>query len=98
MAGGILNPENGFWRTIGKLGDLMMLSIIWLLCSLPLVTLGPACAALYHTVVRCIREHQPNSWSMFFRTFRDNLKVGALTSLVVLADADLRLRIYKLTW
>ena len=98
MAGGILNPENGFWRTIGKLGDLMMLSIIWLLCSLPLVTLGPACAALYHTVVRCIRGNQPNSWSLFFRTFRDNLKVGALTSLVVLAAAALLLLLHNLTY
>ena len=51
----IFNPENSIWRVTGKLVDLMLLSVFWLACSLPVVTLGPASAALYHTVVQCIR-------------------------------------------
>ena len=85
MAGRIFDPDNDIWRITGKLVDLMILSILWLACSLPLVTLGPSTAALYHTVVRCIRGDQRDSWTLFFRTFRDNFKVGALTSLAVLA-------------
>ena len=81
----IFNPENSIWRVTGKLVDLMILSVFWLACSLPVVTLGPASAALYHTVVQCIRGNRRDSWTLFFRTFRDNLKVGALTTLVVLA-------------
>ena len=49
------------------------------------VTLGPATAALYRTVARCIRGSERKSWSLFFRTFRENFKVGALTTLVVVA-------------
>ena len=81
----IFNPENSIWRVTGKLVDLMILSVFWLACSLPVVTLGPASAALYHTVVQCIRGNRRDSWTLFFRTFRDNLKVGVLTTLVVLA-------------
>ena len=81
----IFNPENSIWRVTGKLVDLMLLSVFWLACSLPVVTLGPASAALYHTVVQCIRGNRRDSWTLFFRTFRDNLKVGVLTTLVVLA-------------
>ena len=55
MAKGIFNPENDLWRITGKLVDLFLLSVFWLVCSIPLFTLGPATAALYHTVVRCIR-------------------------------------------
>ena len=46
----IFNPENSIWRVTGKLVDLMILSVFWLACSLPVVTLGPASAALYHTI------------------------------------------------
>ena len=74
----IFNPENSIWRVTGKLVDLMILSVFWLACSLPVVTLGPASAALYHTVVQCIRGNRRDSWTLFFRTFRDNLKVGVL--------------------
>ena len=81
---GIFNPENGFFRVTGKLVDLVILSAFWLFCSLPVVTVGPATAALYHTVVRCIRGNERDSWMLFFRTFKSNLKVGVLTSLVVI--------------
>lgn len=64
--------------------DLFLLSVFWLFCSIPVVTIGPSTAALYNTVTRCIRGSERNSWVMFFRTFRDNLKVGVLTTLVIL--------------
>ena len=35
MAAGIFNPENDFWRLIEKLVDLFLLSVFWLVCSLP---------------------------------------------------------------
>lgn len=80
----IFNPENGVFRLLDKMVDLVLLSIFWVACSIPLVTIGPSTAALYHTVVRCIRGNERNSWAVFFRTFKDNFKVGALTSLVVI--------------
>lgn len=84
---GIFNPDNAFFRVTGKMVDIVLLSLFWLVCSLPVVTLGPATAALYHTVVRCMRGNDRNSWGMFFLTFRDNLKVGVLTTLVVIPVA-----------
>lgn len=89
VAGGIFNPENGFYQVTGKIVDLFLLSVFWLFCSIPVVTIGPSTAALYNTVTRCIRGNERNSWVMFFRTFRDNLKVGVLTTLVILPAAVL---------
>ncbi len=89
MAGGIFNPENGFYQVTGKMVDLFLLSVFWLLCCIPVVTIGPSTAALYNTVARCIRGSERNSWGMFFRTFRENLKVGILTTLVLLPAAVL---------
>lgn len=89
MAGGIFNPENGFYRVTEKLVDLVLLSVFWLFCCIPVVTIGPSTAALYDAVVRCLRRDERNSWAIFFRTFRANLKVGLLTTLVLLPVAVL---------
>ena len=51
---GIFNPEHGIYRLTEKIADLLILSVFWLVCSIPLVTLGPATTALCNTVVRCI--------------------------------------------
>ena len=98
MAKGIFNPDNDLWRITGKLVDLFLLSVFWLVCSIPLFTLGPATAALYHTVVRCIRGDGWDSWTLFFRTFRANFRVGALTSLVVLAAGAFLFFLYSLLY
>ena len=42
MAGGIFNPENGFYRVTEKLVDLVLLSVFWLFCCIPVVTIGPS--------------------------------------------------------
>ena len=89
MAGGIFNPDNWFYRSTEKLVDLVFLSVFWMLGSLPVVTLGPSTAALYNAAVRCIRGDERNSWGVFLRTFRSELKVGVLATLAVLPAAVL---------
>ena len=90
MFGRIFNPENAFFRTADKLADLVMLSLMWALCSIPLVTLGPATAALYDAAVKILRRGEAgNIYQRFFQSIRLNFKVGALTSLAVLAAAVL---------
>ena len=41
---GIFDPENGFFRTLSRMVDVVGLSLLWVVLSLPLVTFGPACA------------------------------------------------------
>ena len=67
----------------GKLGDVMILSLLWLLCSLPVVTAGAATSALYFSVVKCLREKTEDSpRECFFRSFRGCLKQGIAASLI----------------
>ena len=37
MLQGIFNYDNPVWRFIGKLGDLIILNILWIVCSLSLI-------------------------------------------------------------
>ena len=40
MLQGLFNYDNPVWRFIGKLGDLILLNILWIVCSIPIVTAG----------------------------------------------------------
>ena len=51
------------------------------------MTIGPASAALYYTVVKCLRQKEKGTFGVFFRAFRDNLKQGALVTLICLPVA-----------
>lgn len=39
--------KTAFSRTLSRMVDVVGLSLLWVALSLPLVTFGPACAALY---------------------------------------------------
>ncbi|CDD39639.1 putative uncharacterized protein [Clostridium sp. CAG:299] len=38
----MFNTDNHFWQTVGKAGDLIALTFLTLLCSLPLITAASA--------------------------------------------------------
>ncbi len=78
----IFDMDNPFWSTINKIIDLVCLSLLWALCCLPVVTAGPACAALYYAVVKAVRRQRSYSGREFWRAFRTNLKKGSLIHLV----------------
>ena len=76
------NPDNWLWRGFGRLADFFMLSILWLVCSIPLVTVGTASIALYDTVAHCFRYDEGDMVRRFFRTFRQELLRGILLTVV----------------
>lgn len=64
------------------LGDLIVLNWLWFLCSLPIVTIGPATCALYSITLKLVREEPAETIKDFFRAFRENFKRGLLLELM----------------
>ncbi len=95
MLGRIFHPENRFFQITARLVDLVLLSLLWLAASLPLVTLGPASAALYDTVVKTFRtKEETTPYRRFLQVFRRELRVGIPASLIVLAIGFLMYCLY----
>ena len=83
------NPENPFFRFTGRVLDIMVLSVLWLVCSLPVVTIGPASAALYYSCAKCLRHQESGPYRNFLSAFRQNLKTGIGATVVFLLLAVL---------
>lgn len=82
MFGSLFNPQNKFWQSLDHLADLLILSLLWLVCSLPLVTAGAATAALYDAAAHCLRGPEPMPWKRFFHTFRRELPCAFVVTVV----------------
>ena len=82
--GEFFNPEKGIWAWLSTLVDLVGLSILWIFLSLPVVTIGPASAALYYTVVKYVRERESGAFGGYLRSFRANFAVGLRATLTVI--------------
>ena len=83
------NPESPFFRFTGRVMDIVVLSVLWLVCCLPIVTIGPASAALYYSCAKCLRYQEPGPYRNFLSAFRQNLKTGIGATVVFLLLAVL---------
>ncbi len=75
---------NILFRASERIMDVCVLSLMWLVCSLPVITIVPASSALYYSCVKCLRRGEKGPYVNFLRAFRDNLKTGIAASAVFL--------------
>jgi len=71
--------------------DLCIVSAYWLICCIPVVTIGASSAALYQTVVKVLRNRKGTLTRTFFSVFRETLKQGIFLSLIFAAGCGLLL-------
>ena len=76
------NPESGLWQIFGFIGDVLVLSMLWTVCSAPLITVGAASAALYDAVVADFRRREQDYLRRFFRTLKRELLSSLLPTLL----------------
>ena len=81
----LFNPESQLMITMSRITDFIFLSLFWLLCSFPVVTIGASFAALYDASYRTFRQGEKNSWQRFFSVFRSNWKAGIVPTILFLA-------------
>ena len=72
-------------EAITSIIDLIVVSFLWLICSLPIFTLGASSTALYYAVVKCIRHDRGDLTATFFRGFRQNFCLATLIWLLIIA-------------
>lgn len=77
------NYDSPIIQTLNKIVDYVILSIIWLLFSMPIITFGASTTALYYTVNKVIRHDRSHIWREFWRAFKSNFKQSTIAWLIL---------------
>lgn len=72
----IFNPENRVWSFIAKVADMFLLQILWLICCLPIFTIGASSAALWKCLVALAQDREGKPFGSFFRAFKTSFKTA----------------------
>ncbi len=76
--------DNKVFDVINKIVDWLFVSLLWLLFSLPVVTVGASTTALFETVHKVIRRGKGYVWRTFWTTFKSNFKKATIIWLIQL--------------
>ena len=77
--------DSKFSQLILKLCYACYLNLLWVICSLPIVTIGASTTAIYYTSLKIIREEDANIGAKFFHYFRENFRQATVLWLIMLA-------------
>lgn len=83
--GDFFNPDNAFSKVMTKLVDMVILSVLFLISSIPVVTIGAAGCGLYYSMNKSIRHNRGYVSSEFWNGFKSNFKVATPIWLFSLA-------------
>ena len=73
------------FRITERLTNLVVLNLLYLVFCIPIVTIGPATAALHYVTLKYAANEEDRVWAPFIHSFRQNLKQGILVGLIATA-------------
>ncbi|MCD7954160.1 MAG: YesL family protein [Lachnospiraceae bacterium] len=81
---GLFNMENPFWQGLSKVADLMILNLVFLLCCIPVFTIGAALTGLNYVTLKMHDGEEGYIVRSFFKSFRQNFKQATAMWLITL--------------
>ena len=83
----IFNMDNKFFTVMGRVADLIMLNVVFLICCLPIVTIGASLTALHYVTLKMARNEESYIIRSFFKSFKQNFKQSTLIWILMAAVA-----------
>lgn len=81
----LFSYDSTFSQTTLRVASSCYLNMLWLICSLPVVTAGAATTALYSVTLKLVEGDGGHLMQRFFRAFRENFRQATVLWLIVLA-------------
>ncbi len=81
--GNLFSMDNPIFSFLGKACDVIILSLLWCVLCIPIVTIGPNNTAMYYAAVKVIRRERGYLFREFFKSFKLNFKKAFIVGLLL---------------
>lgn len=76
--------DNAVTRALSKLFDLLCLNVLWIVCSIPIVTIGASTTAMYSVMLKFVKNEEGYIAKGFFRAWKENFKQSTIVWLLLI--------------
>ena len=80
----LFDTDGFLMRVLSKIADTVWLNILFLVCSIPIFTIGASITALYYVTFKTIKDEEGYITKDFFRSFKENFKQSTVVWLILL--------------
>lgn len=79
----LFDPENPIISTLNDLTDLVILGLLWMICCIPVVTIGASCTAFCYAYNKFFVKKEGHAAKLFFHAFAANFKQATILWLIM---------------
>lgn len=79
----LFSINSPLWRFMDRVLHLLWLNLLWLLCSLPVITIGASTTALYSVTLKYVKDQEGYMTREFFRAFKENFVQATLVQFLM---------------
>lgn len=80
----LFNPDSRIMIFLSRVADLVILNILWLVCCVPVVTIGASTTAMYHVIRHWQKDSVSSVVRDFFQSFKEDFKQATPVYLILL--------------
>ena len=80
----LFSMDGKLLENFNKITDLITLNLLWLVCCLPVITIGASTSALYQVTLQMAENRESYIAKTFFHAFRENFKQATQIWLICL--------------
>ena len=74
--------DGKIYKFLDKFWGMVWISVLWIVCSIPIFTIGASSTAAYYAMVRSVRHNEDNVTRDFFKAFKRNFRQATIMTLV----------------
>ncbi|MEZ7897409.1 MAG: DUF624 domain-containing protein [Flaviflexus sp.] len=86
---GWLSPDSRFYNGLTLVTDTVIINVMFLLCSLPIVTIGAAATGAHAALIKQVRDEGSSPARLFWKGFKSNFGKATILWLAIVAFAAL---------
>lgn len=79
---GFFNVDGPLYKFLSRLLDVLKLNFLWILFSLPIITIGASTVAAYSVALKMVDEQEGYIGRSFIKSFKDNWKQGMILGII----------------
>ena len=80
----LFNLDNPLMQMLTRVGDMIIINFLTLLCSLPIITAGAAISAAHRIMQDFLMDNESTIFKPYFRAFKENFKQATIVWMVLL--------------
>ena len=80
----IFGPDSKFYKFGTLFCDLVIVVILWIICCIPIITIGASTTALYYVTTRQLSNREGYVTRDFFKSFKNNFFEATAVTLILL--------------